>query len=1264
MTNWPPISRDDLKAAAKSAGFDLVFPELIRRLIAETAGGLTSIDVPSSSGTAAGGFDGVVEARSSTAFVPDGVSVWELSVGGGLAKADDDYTKRLSGPPGTTMADVTYVEVILEPWTKARTWTAEKRAEGRWRRVEGYNLDRVSTWLEHAPATTAWLAGHLGRALPGVRDLMTWWSESWLPSTTVELDRELVLAGREAAAKRLVEMIDSEQRVISLGGELPPDETAAFTAAAILDATTPEGLRRSSTALLISDATSLVQLAALAQPMIFVLHDAALARGVPFTTPHQMILTASQGAASLEVPRPDSEKIREKLQGHVSDDDLYSLGALARRSLLALRRRFAHHPELLAPTWASEKDIVLRRMLLIGKWRGPNGGDRKIVAELMGSDYADVEARARSLSEDFVPPFVAEINGIWHVVTLEDAWSLKAKEMSVDDLEAFRAAALTVLGEEDPVLAMPPEEQYLAGVRGIGREHSSVLREGIAQGLALLGSSAMPVSGAGSTTTATFARLIVRELLETARDDSTYRTWHSLADVLSELGEAAPEEFLKAVAAGFGEGAAAHEAMFADPNAGDDIFSRTSLHTYFLWALERLAWSRDYIDEVVEMLGGLADIDPGGRTTNRPINSLTGILSVWCPNTSADVEDRIRCIRSVVERHPSVAPELLLGLIPDGRGMQMAHPTPRFRDWGRLKRPTADEMRTVLRVVVSELSDLASSDAVVAATAVDKLGDLEADMRQELLNAIERIGVQKDLEPVDRAKLFHTLRRFVARHKEYADAFWALPDDVIREIEGAMASIAPADPFDLNAWMFESDWIEIGSLKRRDDYEAYEAEALRLRTQVVQDILKASGLPGVMGFAVRVGVPEIVGAALANSGWVETDELLPHLATDGKEYRTVHGYFSFRIRGAGNALLADELIARAPDGKAKARLLRMLTNPSDAWARLNALNDEEVTSLYWAEFPIYGLGADFNDSTAVGWKLLGVDRAASAVMLVSLYMRRSRESGLAEAKLVAAAMDRLLEMTEIPESEKGFLREADLARVFSLLADYREELGRGRVIRLEWNFFHAMGFEATAPSLHDAVVTDPDFFVELVEKCFRPSSAKGEHIERTEQERAVSERAFEVLRTCRRCPGFDTGGVADPEALQAWTVAARERLAEIDRKAIGDQQIGDLFANAPTMDGGAPLHASVRDLVEKIRSDDLETGIYLGIVNSRGVTSKGLYDGGAQELELADKYRTWAEEARGWPRVRKLLMAVAESYEADARREELSAEARRRGLGL
>jgi hypothetical protein len=77
----------------------------------------------------------------------------------------------------------------------------------------------------------------------------------------------------------------------------------------------------------------------------------------------------------------------------------------------------------------------------------------------------------------------------------------------------------------------------------------------------------------------------------------------------------------------------------------------------------------------------------------------------------------------------------------------------------------------------------------------------------------------------------------------------------------------------------------------------------------------------------------------------------------------------------------------------------------------------------------------------------------------------------------------------------------------------------------------------------------------------------------------------------------------------------------------------------------------VRHLLETIGSPSIEAGLHVGVVNSRGVTSRGAYDGGGLERSLADRYRRWAKEtALNWPRTSRILRRLAEDYESDARR--------------
>ena len=54
-----------------------------------------------------------------------------------------------------------------------------------------------------------------------------------------------------------------------------------------------------------------------------------------------------------------------------------------------------------------------------------------------------------------------------------------------------------------------------------------------------------------------------------------------------------------------------------------------------------------------------------------------------------------------------------------------------------------------------------------------------------------------------------------------------------------------------------------------------------------------------------------------------------------------------------------------------------------------------------------------------------------------------------------------------------------------------------------------------------------------------------------------------------------------------------------------------------------------------------------------GVTTRGVRDGGAQELALAAEHRVYAKTtALEWPRTSAMLEKIALSYDEDARRED------------
>jgi hypothetical protein len=124
-----------------------------------------------------------------------------------------------------------------------------------------------------------------------------------------------------------------------------------------------------------------------------------------------------------------------------------------------------------------------------------------------------------------------------------------------------------------------------------------------------------------------------------------------------------------------------------------------------------------------------------------------------------------------------------------------------------------------------------------------------------------------------------------------------------------------------------------------------------------------------------------------------------------------------------------------------------------------------------------------------------------------------------------------------------------------------------------------------------------------------------------------------------------------------WVRVARLELSDANRADIGDEMIGQTFAHSPSGADDVWPPEPVPELIEAIGSHELENGILIGRLNSRGVTSRGAYDGGQQERNLAAQYREWSAALRAkWPRTARILRDIASSYDRDAHQQDVRAE--------
>jgi hypothetical protein len=96
--------------------------------------------------------------------------------------------------------------------------------------------------------------------------------------------------------------------------------------------------------------------------------------------------------------------------------------------------------------------------------------------------------------------------------------------------------------------------------------------------------------------------------------------------------------------------------------------------------------------------------------------------------------------------------------------------------------------------------------------------------------------------------------------------------------------------------------------------------------------------------------------------------------------------------------------------------------------------------------------------------------------------------------------------------------------------------------------------------------------------------------------------------------------------------------------------IGQALSGSPVVGDTVWPHEAVRDVIEEVASDDPENGFMVGLLNSRGIRWRNLYDGGSQERQLVEKYTGFASTVSDqWPRNASVLRRIADLYRADAR---------------
>ncbi|PYX07484.1 MAG: XRE family transcriptional regulator, partial [Acidobacteria bacterium] len=151
------ITADDLARWAKTLSAQSDLPALIKDLVRASATDIRAFRFPAGDSAQIPGWDGRLNSLSSSLYVPEGDSVWEMGTSADyLGKANGDYTKRTANPGAVDPAVTTFIFVTPHRWVHTimsiDAWRKERLAEDLWKDVRAIDGAMLEDWIEQCPA--------------------------------------------------------------------------------------------------------------------------------------------------------------------------------------------------------------------------------------------------------------------------------------------------------------------------------------------------------------------------------------------------------------------------------------------------------------------------------------------------------------------------------------------------------------------------------------------------------------------------------------------------------------------------------------------------------------------------------------------------------------------------------------------------------------------------------------------------------------------------------------------------------------------------------------------------------------------------------------------------------------------------------------------------------------------------------------------------------------------------------------------------------
>lgn len=1221
------ITSTHLKQWAGSKDCQQMLPELIKKLINASVSKLDRLTFPSGDATFLPGWDGIVSCDEQIDLVPAGVSLWECGANDAVkSKIDSDYEKRSKDSLGYDKTISTFVFVTPRLWEGSEEWL--KSHQGEWKNIVIYTAVELEDWIEKHPSVGMWLAQKMGVLSTTDYTLPEKYWETWALGKEYSLPYDIILPGREEESKQVINAsLGSGSLVIQT---LSQDEGIAFSIASILTCSQADVLK--DRLIVVTDKKAFDELVEQYNNLIIL---TTVTEGINYATNRgHAVIVASTPADQIKqvvvLPTIEKEGFVKALVKIGNDEAKARIIAKdTARDINVLRRREGIIID--KPKWMESIDVLLPAFL-VGKWIDDVEGDCVILEELSGMKYEQFEAKLyQHLLEEDTP--LIHIGKLWRIRSPYEAVGYIQNILTPSILNKVREMCLQLIQDDDPEAAEILKPDFFP-FKQCQQKYSSAIKEGVYQNLCLF--SIIDNSGKGEF------RSWVDETLKEMLKDWNMSRFLSNRRYFTALAEASPDCFLV-----FLENLSDEilDAVFKPIKQKYSICGWSNCYTEVLFALEMLAWDKQYLNRVTKLLLRSAELKNESNYANNPEQTLFQIYRFLFPQTYASFDDRM----SILSLHSSEYANTVYKIckknceIFNGRAFETnAHF--RWRMFGQLKSidkvylPTVKQLNENVTLML-KCCDY-SSESVIGLIALSADANMSS-VRQLIFSAIrEHLSGLEDVRIVSDG-----LRKTITRHVTYADSNWALSEADLLPYQQLLDEIEPKDLMNKNAWLFEYPYVELQG-KKGVKYEVKYRELLAARTEALQEIADSYGQDSIWAFIKMVKCPESLSGSIVA---IYNDKLFGEVCDKYKTKEITEGfvksYFSalYYSNTAHYLGLAKKVVGADGD------LTIVLYAPGyvEELAHLASSCGENIKRNYWE---LVSVGFNVLNAESVIQELLAVNRCSEAIELLCT-QDKLQMSDLEIVKVICSYLTNSVSTRS----------QMDMHYIETLLnrLDNSEDPEVIQILLLvEFLLFRVLDHEMNMSKTRfvKELSKDPELMIQIAELAY--ASNKGEDEKEgvaIENMKAMKECAFYILFWGRNLVSFiDNEGKLDESRMVQYI----EKLYELAKDRVEVDNIncvvGDILGDIPRDENYPPI--ALCDMVEHLNSDTVDRHINMRIVNSRGMTFRSPKEHGEQELAIVATFKKYKERTELlYPRMAAIFNDLIKEYSDEARRIDVEA---------